>query len=291
MRSGGLAVSRELVLATMVLVLGGAGAWLASWVPAAREPGDRVLGGRQLEAVSWRRIWLTLLPAGIALATMLGWALQEPSMTDELLLPTAALVAIPIGLVWLRCAVRACVALRRPRAMPLLATVGLVRPRVVVAEDLCGTLDPAALEAALAHERVHVRHRDPLRIWLAQIATDLQWPSPSARRRFEHWLGALELARDEAARLDGVPGEDLAAAVVAVARLPRRRLGAAIAGLTGAETSLASRVHRLLEPVPPDRGRRPVLLLPAVLAVLGASVLIGAAYGDDVLRAMPFIGA
>jgi len=283
-------VSRELVLATMVVVLCGAGAWLASWVPAAREPGDRERSGRQLEARSWRRIGWTLLPAGVALATLFGWALQEPSVTDELLRPTAALVVLPIGLLWLRCAVRACVALRRPRDLPPLATFGVLRPRVVVAGELPGALDPAALAAALAHERVHVRHRDPLRIWLAQIATDLQWPSPSARRRFEHWLGALELARDEEARLDGVSGEDLAAAVVAVARMPRRRPGAAIAGLTGAETSLASRVHRLLAPVPPDRGRRSILLLPAVLAVLVTSVAIGALYGDYVLRAMPFIG-
>ena len=156
-------MSRDLVLATMVVVLCGAGAWLASWVPAG-EPGGRELSGRWLEARSWRRIWLTLLPAGIALATMSGWAWQEPSVTDELLLPTAALVVAPIGLVWLRCAVRACAALRRPRELPPLATVGLLRPRVVVAEDVRGTLDPAALVAALAHERVHVRHRDPLRI-------------------------------------------------------------------------------------------------------------------------------
>jgi hypothetical protein len=285
-------VSRELVLATMVVVLCGAGAWLASWVPAASEPGDRrALSGRRLEARSWRRIWLTLLPAAIALATMFGWALQEPGMTDELLRPTVALVVVPIGLLWLRCALRACVALLRPREMPPIATAGLLRPRVVVAEALCDALDPAALRAALAHERVHVRHRDPLRIWLAQIATDLQWPSPLARRRFERWLTSLELARDEEARLDGAPGEDLAAAVVAVARMPRRPLGAAIAGLTGAETSLTSRVHRLLEPVPPAGGRPSILLPLAVLAVLVASVASGATWGDDVLRAMPFIGA
>ncbi|HEX3765874.1 MAG TPA: M56 family metallopeptidase [Kofleriaceae bacterium] len=283
-------MSRELVLATMVLVLGGAGAWLASWVPAAPELGDRrERSGRQLEARSWRRIWLTLLPAGIALATMSGWALQEPGVTDEPLLPTAALIAVPIGLVWLRCALRACVALRRPGELPPIATVGLLAPRVVVSDEVRGALDPAALDAALAHERVHVRRRDPLRIWLAQIATDLQWPSPSARRRFAHWLGALELARDEEARLDGAPGEDLAAAVVAVARLPRRGPGAAIAGLTGAEVSLASRVHRLLEPVPPDGGRRSIALRLAIVALLAASVAIGATHGDDVLRAMPFI--
>jgi hypothetical protein len=284
-------VSRELVLATMVLVLCGAGAWLASWIPAAREPGDRrASSGRRLEARAWRRIWLTLLPAGIAFATMLGWALQEPGVTDEQLLPTTALVVAPLGLLWLRCALRACVALRRPREMPPISTVGLLRPRVVVAEDVHGTLDPDALIAALAHERAHVRHRDPLRIWLAQIATDLQWPSPWARRRFEHWATALELARDEQARLDGAPGEDLAAAVVAVARMPWRRRAAALVGLTGAETTLASRVHRLLAPVPPEGAGRSIALPLAVLAVLVGSVVIGAAYGDDVLRAMPFIG-
>jgi len=285
-------VSRELVLATMVLVLCGAGAWLASWVPAASEPGAlRELSGRQLEARSWRRIWLTLVPAGIALATMLGWALQEPGVTDERLLPTAVVIVTPIGLLWLRCALRAWLAVLRPREMPPIATVGLWRPRVVVARDLHETLDPAAFGAALAHERVHVRHRDPLRIWLAQIVTDLQWPSAAARHRLEHWLTSLELARDDEARLGGASGEDLAAAVVSVARMQWRPRGAAVAGLTRAETSLASRIHRLLAPVPVDRDRRSAVLPMAILAVLAAGIAIGAAYGDYVLRAMPFIGA
>jgi hypothetical protein len=284
-------VDRDLVLATMVLVLCGAGAWLASWVPTASELSDRrERSGRQLEARSWRRIWLTVLPAAIALAMMLGWALQEPSVTDEPLLPTAALVAIPFGLLWLRCAVRACLALRSPRQMPPIATVGLLRPRVVVAPQIDRALDPDALKAALAHEHVHVRHCDPLRIWLAQIATDLQWPSPWARRRLDHWLIALELARDEEARLEGASGEDLAAAVVAVARMPRLAVTAAVASLTGRELSLASRVARLLDPVPPGGDRRSIALSLAVLTLLVASVVIGANYGDYLLRAMPFIG-
>jgi len=285
-------VSRDLVLATMVLVLCGAGAWLASWLPGASQADDRgELSGRALEARAWRGIWLTLLPAGIALATMFGWALQEPGVTDEQLLPTAAFVAVPIGMLWLRCALRACLALRRPCDTPPIATVGLLRPTIIVAEDLRDTLDAEALAAALAHERVHVRHRDPLRIWLAQIATDLQWPSPSARRRLRHWLTSLELARDEEARLEGAAGEDLAAAVVTVARMPWCPSAGAVAGLTGAETSLASRVNRLLAPVPPDAGGRSVLWPLAVFAVLAAGLAVGVAYGDDVLRAMPFIGA
>jgi len=94
----------------------------------------------------------------------------------------------------------------------------------------------------------------------------------------------------EGTRPAGASGEDLAVAVVTVARIPWRPLGAAMAGLTGAEISLTSRVHRLLAPLPPDVGRRSIALPLAVLAVLVASVAVGVAYGDDVLRAMPFIG-
>lgn len=273
----------------MVLVLCGAGAWLASWVPTGEASDRGDLSGRQLEARAWRRIWLTLVPAGLAFATMFGWALQEPGITDERLLPTAVVAVTPIGLLWLRCAMRACVA-AFARELPPIGTVGLWRPRVVVADDLHARLDPAAFAAAIAHERVHVRHRDPLRIWLAQVVTDLQWPSAAARRRFEHWLTALELARDEEARLAGASGEDLAAAIVTVARMPWRARGA-VACLTGAETSLVSRVHRLLAPVRADHGRRSRALAFAIAALLAAGVGIGAAYGDDVLRAMPFIGA
>ena len=284
-------MDRDLVLAAMVLVLCGAGAWLTSWVPTASEPGDRRdLSGRQLEARAWRRIWLTVLPAAAALAAMFGWAWQEPSVTDEPLLPTAALVVIPFGLLWVRCAVRACLALRRPRELPPISTVGLLRPRVVVADQLEATLDPDALGAALAHEQIHVRHWDPLRIWLAQIATDLQWPSPWARRRFDHWLTSLELARDEEARLDGASGDDLAAAIVAVARRGRRAGDRAVACLTGRDLSLASRVARLLDPVPPGDVRRSIALSLAVVTVLVASGVVGASYGDDLLRALPFIG-
>jgi Zn-dependent protease with chaperone function len=40
-------------------------------------------------------------------------------------------------------------------------------PKVTVADNVRSSPDPEALTAALAHEHVHVRHRDPLRIWLA----------------------------------------------------------------------------------------------------------------------------
>ena len=283
-------MSRDLVLATMVLVVCGAGVWLMGLVPTPHERRDDAgIGGRALERRSWRRLCLPMLPAAIVLATLFGWALQEPSVTDEPLRPLAVYLAVPFALLWLRCAARACLSLRRPRLMPLVATAGLIRPRILLADRLEQMLDPAALAAAVAHERAHARHFDPLRIWLAQIMTDVQWPNPAARLRLDRWLVSLELARDEEARLGGTRGEDLAAAVVAVAKMAPFATGAALARLTGSEAALASRIHRLLDPLRADgHVGAPVVPL-AIAAAIALGVVAGVEHGDLFLRAFPFI--
>jgi len=283
-------VSRDLVVATMVLVLCGGAAWLASWIPARRAAARNDVSAREIERRLWRRLWLPLLPSALALATMLGWRLQEPSVTDEPLRLVAALVALPLGLVWMRALARACVALARPHQMPPIATVGVFRPRIVCSEDLSDTLDPQALAAAVAHERAHVRRRDPLRIWLAQLATDLQGLGPFARRRLKAWMDSVEIARDEEARVEGISGDDLAAAVVAVAKMAQPATGA-IACLTGTEASLAARVSRLLQPLPAHHRRRAVAIPLTIVAAVALGVGVGFTFGDSILRALPFIGS
>ena len=211
-------------------------------------------------------------------------------MTDEPLRPIVVVVAIPAALLLLRSIWRALGALRRPSVFPALATIGILRPRIVVAEGLDEILDRAALDAAMAHERAHASHRDPLRIWLAQMATDLQWPNTFAQRRFDQWLSALELARDEEARVAGAPGEDLAAAIVAVARM-HYPMSRGLAGLTGSEASLAARVHRLLGP-PPTTLLSPSIVTPVcVFVLLAMGLVFGVTNGDTFLRALPFVAS
>lgn len=96
---------------------------------------------------------------------------------------------------------------------------GVLRPRILISPRLANALQDRELEAVVEHERAHARHRDPLRLWLAQLATDLQWPWPQARVRFRAWIHALELARDEEALARGVDGADLAAAILVSVRL------------------------------------------------------------------------
>jgi hypothetical protein len=283
-------MNRELVLAAAILALCGSVVWLAGWLPAGR--GDRGDSGRAAERRAWARLWLPLLPAAVGLAALAGWALQEPRDTDEILRPLAPVLIAPLALVWLRAVARALRALGRPARPPVAATVGLLRPRIALDPRLERDLDGPALAAVLAHEQAHRGHHDPLRIWLAQLATDLQWPSARARDRFEAWRHALELARDEEARAAGVAGEDLAAALVGAVRLAQRRAATAAAPLIDAGAALALRVDRLLSPLraAPAPRWRARLTVAGALALLGAAAVFGLTYGDLLVRALPIVG-
>src|SRR5687768_9448816 len=155
---------------------------------------------RELERLLWRRKWAPLLPAAAICGALVGWAIAEQRPADEHLTVLAVLGALPFAVVWARALARAAWWTWRRQPEPLAATVGLWQPAVVVSDVLSATLDPEALVAVHDHERVHAAHRDPLRIWLAQLATDLQWPFPAARLRFQTWRRVLEIARDEEAR-------------------------------------------------------------------------------------------
>ena len=127
-------------------------------------------------------------------------------------------VVVIVLALWTRALARLGRSLTRRPALPI-AVVGLVKPRVVCDPALSQVLDADAFGAALAHEEAHRRHRDPARIVIAQLAVDLQWPWPQARRRLASWREALEEARDDEAICDGAHPDDLAAAIIGAARL------------------------------------------------------------------------
>ncbi len=279
-------MSRDLVFAALVLTICGSLAWLPGLLPT-------VGGGRDDERSAWRRLWAPLVPAVLALGVLVGWRLQEPRITDELLRPTALAFGGPLALIWVRALVRAVRALRMSADGIPAAAVGLLRPHIVLDPAFGAELDPAAREAVLAHERAHARHRDPLRVWLAQLATDLQWPFPPASTRLDTWLEALEIARDDEARRAGARGEDLASGLLLAARRAGIVRAGAIATLTSPSILLAARVNRLLaplrsEPAAPSRGR---LWFAALAAAVAAATWAGWTHGDLFLRALPFVAS
>ncbi len=242
--------------------------------------------GRHAEVRAWRRLWIPLVPACVALAVLVGWALQEADDTGDALDARLLVAAIPGAVIAARALARAIVSLL-PARKPLVATVGLVRPKVIIDGAIASALPSDALDAVRAHEAAHAAHRDPLQIWLAQLATDLQWPAPSARLRFRQWLHALEVARDEEARESGACGHALASAIVTVAQLAQAR-ARACAALIGQGELLRDRIARLLRPIVVGQrsiSARVMIVLVMVLVVTG--IAVGAVCGDHMLRCLP----
>ncbi len=295
-------MERESLLLVLMILLGGLALQPLVWWPSAGAAAPPA----QLERRSWRRMWYPVVPTLFVAAWLCGWALREPDPVRDPLGRWVLLAAwLPFGLIFARAVARAIWSLLRNPIDCGISTVGLIQPQVTFSPFLAKQLDDGVIRAALAHERAHAIHRDPLRIWLAQLVTDLQWPWPWAGRRLEVWLEALELARDDEARAEGADGADLAEAVLASVRyLERsapRRAGLRLQGtqlaharLIGGSSALRKRVARMLAPLPQQSRddsavrtrleRAGTLLVPLLLAAL----LLGALYGERVMR--PLLG-
>ena len=176
--------------------------------------------------------------------------------------------------------------LRVVHGLPMPAFVsGWLVPRVFVAADLPERLAPDELAAVLAHEAVHVRRRDPLRLFaLRSLASVFFW-LPALRRVAADLEDEWEItADDEAARRFALPlatailrlgGGDVGVAEPAVgfqradllprrirrlageaplphSHLSRRTLGAAAAALLIVWSSGIMVLHPLTDPAASD---------------------------------------
>ena len=291
-------MERESLLAVLIMLLGG-----IALQPFASWRWRQAVGGspRDLERLSWLRLWCPVVPLLLVAAWLCGWALAEPDPVPDVSVCWLLILAcVPFALLFARAGARAIWALMRAPFDCGVSTVGLVHPQVIFSPFLAKQLDEGMIRAALAHERAHASNRDPLRIWVAQLVTDLQWPWPGAQRRLDAWLDALELARDDEARANGADGAELAAAVLASVRYlsriaPRERLllngtQPVHARLIGDSRALRERVSRLLAPREERDGRVPrrSAIVRYAEALLASSLLtmlmLGVALGERVLH-------
>src|SRR5579862_352523 len=105
-------------------------------------------------------------------------------------------------------------------AFPIVAAVGVLRPRFVAASQVLEALGPAELEVALAHERAHVRAFDNLKRLALSVIPDVFGGLPDGAWVQASWEQAAERAADQ----DAVCGSreralDLCGALLKVARL------------------------------------------------------------------------
>jgi Zn-dependent protease with chaperone function len=141
---------------------------------------------------------------------------------------------------------------------PLIAVVGMLKPRMFVARQIFGLLEPAEFEAAIAHERGHLTTRDNLKRTALRVCRDLV-VLPFGRRLDRDWAANAESGADDFAA--GVGGDvmavNLAAALMKIARTVPARAYPAMSSasflIEDTAGPITSRVKRLL-----DRGQSSV---------------------------------
>jgi Zn-dependent protease with chaperone function len=162
-------------------------------------------------------------------------------------------------------------AFRIAEAFPVVAVVGVLRPRLYVARSVLRALTPGELGAVLDHEAAHLEARDNLKRWLIACAPCLGWREAAL---------PLERAWERTAEDDADRGSrgalELASALVKTARIAPhgQRLLAPAAAFHGGD--IARRIQALVEgrPAGPARGRRlRAALIAAAAAALATSPL------------------
>ncbi|HEX6737700.1 MAG TPA: M48 family metalloprotease, partial [Vicinamibacteria bacterium] len=139
-------------------------------------------------------------------------------------------------------------------AFPVVAVVGILRPRLFLARSVVAALTPEELRAVLAHEAGHLAARDNLKRLALRFMPTLGW-SRLAGRLEERWEAEAE------ARADGAAGPEaaleLASALLKTARLapPGTRLTLPVAAFHSGH-GVAERVQGLLEAPGTEESRR-----------------------------------
>lgn len=136
---------------------------------------------------------------------------------------------------------------------PVIAIVGVVRPRLFIADQIFGSLKREELMAAIEHEVGHVAANDNFRRGLMRACRDVLVMIPSGRFLDRAWIEASEAAADEYAAGRGRRvALDLASALVKIARLipsgvkPAMPAGAFLIGPEEV-SGVKARVRRLMQ--------------------------------------------
>lgn len=155
-------------------------------------------------------------------------------------------------------------------AFPLVAVVGITRPRFVIARSVVSHCSAEELQAIFAHERAHIARGDNLARALFAVTPDLLAPLPIAKHLAQAWHDATEESADDRAAELGPSGRVvLAQALIKVARIaPAASIGELPASALYRGENIDRRVRRLLAPRPAPPARLSLRWRIAMLASL-----------------------
>jgi Zn-dependent protease with chaperone function len=239
---------------------------------------------------------LRIAPAGVTLFLVLGFCVPsyvwlEPDIAGERV-GIACLLAAALGVaVWATSLMRGLVSVIRTQRYirrcgsrgqrasagnaspelvvvsetnPVMAVAGVLRPRLLVSQDVMNALSEEQKEAAFRHEAAHRASRDNLKRLLFLLSPDVVPFVGSFSKLEDGWARFTEWAADDAA-VDGDQSRalSLALALVRVAKLGVHATPSyLLSSLVDTDRGLATRVDRLLRE--PEYAAKPLAPLVAV---------------------------
>ena len=157
---------------------------------------------------------------------------------------------------------------------PLMALVGVLRPRLLITRPVLDALTDEELRASVAHELSHWRAWDNLKRLAMRATPDIWFATGAARALERRWAAASEHAADRAAGDGERERCALASALVKVARMtpPATHVIEPISALVDGG-DITERVQRLLDDTRSDPERRSPRLL--ALAITMSALVLG----------------
>lgn len=232
---------------------------------------------------------LRLAPATMAMFAVLALCIPsylrfEPYVDEERVGAFLWIAAVLGAVVAVQALARAVAAIRATRRTtgPVLRLAGVLRPVVVVSDDVRDVLSEEQWTTVLRHEEAHLVSFDNLKRLLMLLAPGLA-PFDSGWKPLEEaWVEASERAADAVAA-DGDASRALVLAE-ALVRLARHGLDASASHVASSFATspehLQVRVQCLLEG--PQKGASPSWILPASGAVLAVFLTFAQAYQQHV---------
>lgn len=92
---------------------------------------------------------------------------------------------------------------------------GFMQPRICLSFNLIRSLSDWELTAVLIHESYHLKHKDPLKIILSEVAASMFFFVPTLKDFYHHYALSKEIAADQLAIQDR-GGQDIRSALMKV---------------------------------------------------------------------------
>ncbi|MGO4271059.1 M56 family metallopeptidase [Paenibacillus sp. TAF58] len=155
---------------------------------------------------------------------------------------------------------------------PLAMTIGLWKPRMILSSGLMDMLEPKELRAVIEHEKCHMRHRDPLAIFLLSMISKSMWYIPIFAWMADKYPIMIELRADKYAITQMKQSTHLGSALLKLLKqAPTPYVSLSHASF--AETSMNVRIMHILDPQMTISFKWPLVRL--LISLLTIILLVG----------------